>query len=320
MKVLIGGNPMGLEKAIPNLQAKYPDVEFAYYPERGTVASAIGDADVYFGWLNREAFLAAKKLRWVQSPSTGVNAFLAIPELAEGDVILTSARGTHSVCLAESVMGMILAFTRGIRESIQLQLKHQWAMNDIRKTLIELTGLTLGIVGFGSIGRALAKRAAAFDMRILATDLFPVAKPDYVELLGGLDQLDTVLREADFLVVTVPYTPEAAGLIGAAQLDLMKPSAMVVGISRGGIIDQVALAQALKEKRIASAALDVFEPEPLPADSELWDIENLLVCSHIAGGTQYEGKYLGAIFEENLGRFLKGQFPLRNQVDKKLGF
>jgi phosphoglycerate dehydrogenase-like enzyme len=186
--------------------------------------------------------------------------------------------------------------------------------------LIELTGMTLGIVGFGSIGRALAKRAAAFDMRILAVDLFPGDKPDYVELLAGMEQMDAVLRESDFLVVTVPWTPEADGMIGAAQLALMKPSSMVVGISRGGIIDQKALAQALKEKRIAMAALDVFEPEPLPADSELWDIDNLLVCSHIAGGTQYEGQYISAIFEENLGRFLKGQFPLRNQIDKQRGF
>ena len=109
-------------------------------------------------------------------------------------------------------------------------------------------------------------------------------------------------------------------MIGAEQIALMKPSAMLVGISRGGIIDQKALAAALREKRIACAALDVFEPEPLPADSELWDIENLLIAPHIAGGTQYEGKYLLEIFGENLAKFVAGEFPLRNQINKQLGF
>jgi phosphoglycerate dehydrogenase-like enzyme len=109
-------------------------------------------------------------------------------------------------------------------------------------------------------------------------------------------------------------------MIGAEQLALMKPSAMLVGISRGGIIDQVALAEALREKRLAAAALDVFEPEPLPADNELWEIDNLLIMPHVAGGTQFETQYILGIFRENLERFLRGDLPLRNQIDKQRGF
>lgn len=320
MKVLIGPNMMGLEKGIPALQQAYPDIEFVHCADPKALAEAIADADIYMGHLNRDVFLAAKRLKWVQSPSTGVNYYLAIPELKNGDVILTGARGTHAACVAESAMGMILAFTRGIRDSILLQPQHKWAMRDLRSKLIELTGLTMGIIALGSIGQALAKRAKAFEMRIIVVDKYPGQKPVYVDELWGMDRLDDLLAEADIVVVTAPWTPEAQGMIGAAQIARMKPSAMLVGISRGGIIDQKALAQALREKKIACAALDVFEPEPLPADSELWDIENLLITSHIAGGTQYERKYLLELFHENLSKYLRGEFPLRNQVDKQKGF
>jgi phosphoglycerate dehydrogenase-like enzyme len=319
MKVLIGPNVMGLEKGIPELKQAHPTIEFVHCADRGAVAGAIADADIYMGHLSREVFLAAKKLRWVQSPSSGVNYFLAIPELKDGPVILTGARGTHAASVAESAMAMILAITRGIVDSVQAQPQHKW-VGSVRQKLLELTDLKMGIIGLGSIGKALAKRAYAFDMHVTAVDMFPTVKPDYVHELWGLDRQNELLAESDIVVVTVPWTAEVQGMIGAEQIALMKPSAMLVGISRGGIIEQKALAAALREKRIASAALDVFEPEPLPADSELWDIENLLIAPHIAGGTQYEGKYLLEIFGENLAKFVAGEFPLRNQINKQLGF
>lgn len=319
MKVLIGPNVMGLEKGIPALKQAHPEIEFVHCADRGAVAAVIADADIYMGHLSREVFLAAKKLKWVQSPSSGVNYFLAIPELKDGTVLLTGARGTHAASVAESSMAMILAITRGIVDSVQAQPQHKW-VGPVRQKLIELTDLTMGIIALGSIGRALAKRAKAFDMRIIAADLFPCEKPDYVDELWGMDRLNDLLQQSDIVVVTVPWVPDVQGLIGAEQIALMKPTAMLVGMSRGGIIDQKALAAALREKRLHSAALDVFEPEPLPADSELWDIENLLIAPHIAGGTQYEGKYLLDIFGENLGRFVRGELPLRNQINKQLGF
>ncbi|MFQ6040496.1 MAG: D-2-hydroxyacid dehydrogenase [Candidatus Poribacteria bacterium] len=320
MKVLLGPNPMGLENVLPDLKKEYPQVEFVYCPEREALADAITDADIYIGWLNSALLLSAKNLKWIQSPSSGVDAYLKIPELVESDVILTSARGTHSVCLAESVLAMILAFTRGIRDAMLRQQQHVWAMYEIRGKLVELTGSAMGIIGFGTVGRALAKRAQIFGLRIIALDLYPADKPDYVSELWGFDRLSDLLRQSDYVVVTVPRTPETLGMIGAEQLALMKPSAMLVGISRGGVIDQAALARALREKRLAAAALDVFEPEPLPADSELWDIENLLITPHMAGGTQFEAQYILDIFRENLERFMRGDLPLRNQIDKQRGF
>ena len=320
MKVLIGANPMGLEKAIPDLQQSYPDLNFVHCGVREETIEFIGDADIYMGWLNKEVFLAAEDLKWIQSPSSGINYYLAIPELVESDVLLTSARGTHAACLAESTFGMILGFTRGIIESKVYQQQHEWAIRQIRPKLVELTGSTMGIIGFGAFGRALAKRAQAFDMQIVAVDIFPANKPDYVKALWGLDQLDDLLRESDYIVVTVPATPDTDGMLGAEQLALMKPEAMLLGMSRGGVIDQAALAKALRENRLAAAALDVFKPEPLPADSNLWDLENLLITPHIAGGTQYEGQHILNIFTENLARFLQNDLPLRNQIDKKQGF
>jgi phosphoglycerate dehydrogenase-like enzyme len=320
MKVLVGANVMGLEHGIPTLQQQYPDIEFVHCPVREEALQMIGDADIYMGWLNREMFLAAKKLRWIQSPSSGVNFYCDIPELVEGDVLLTSASGTHAACVADSAMAMILAFTRGIRLSILDQQERRWAPGNIRPHLMELTESTMGIVGIGAIGRAVAKRAKGFDMRVIAVDLYPTQQIETVDTLWGLDRLDDLMRESDFVVVAVPYTPHTKGMIGAAQIAQMKPTAMLVAMSRGGIVDEGALAQALRMGKVAAAAMDVFETEPLPADSELWSIDNLLITSHIAGGTQYEGRTVLKLFHTNLDRFLRNEFPLQNQVDKRRGF
>ncbi|HUT21232.1 MAG TPA: D-2-hydroxyacid dehydrogenase [Anaerolineae bacterium] len=320
MKVLIGPNWMGLENGLPDLRDRYGNTTFEHCADRAELAEAIADAEVYVGWLDADAFSRAKRLRWIQSPSSGVNYYLAIPELVESDVLLTSASGTHAACLAESTFGMILAFTRGIRDAVLYQQQHEWAGRAIRPKLVELMGSTMGIVGLGRVGCALAERARAFGMRVLAVDLYSDHKPDCVDELSHIDRLDELLRASDYAVVTVPYTANTEGMIGAEELALMKPSAMLVGISRGGIIDQAALGEALREGRLAAAALDVTRPEPLPADSELWDVENLLIMPHVAGGTQFEGQYVLEIFAENLGRLLRGDLPLRNQVDKGRGF
>lgn len=320
MKVVIGTNPMGLEKAIPDLQAKYPDIEFVHVKNPQDTPAAIADADVYMGWMNRDLFLAAKKLKWVQSPSSGINYYLAIPEFVASDVLLTSASGTHGPCLAESTFGMILGVKRQIINSAIAQQKHEWVARQVRPCMFELTGSTMGIVGFGQVGRAIAKRAVAFDMRVIAVDLIPQNKPEAVAELWSLDRLGDLLGQSDFVVVTVPYTPETDDMIGAAQIAQMKDGAMLLGMSRGHIINEEALLAALKSGKLGAAALDVFSQEPLPADSPLWDAPNLLITPHAAGGTQREAEYIMDIFNENLERFIKGKLPLRNQTDKIRGF
>ncbi|HHX63305.1 MAG TPA: D-2-hydroxyacid dehydrogenase [Chloroflexi bacterium] len=320
MKVLIGPNYFGLEKCISEFAPEYPDLDFVFCSEPDKLAEEIADAEIFMGWLRRDIFLKAKKLKWIQSPSSGINYYTAIPELVESDVLLTSARGTHGGCLADHAFALILAFTRHIKEFVLHQQERCWSARMLRPQMRELTGETIGIIGFGTIGRTIARRAQAFDMRILAVDVYPVEKPDYVESLSDLSGLDTLLRESDYVVVTVPYTPDTDKMIGAREIALMKPTALLIGLSRGGIIDESALIPALREKRIAGAGMDVFEQEPLPEDSELWDIENLLITPHVAGGSQYECDFILGIFKENIDRFLRGEFPLRNQIDKKQGF
>lgn len=320
MKVLVGPNFFGLEKVLPELARTYPQLELVHCQDRAKLTSEIADADIYVGWLNRDVFLAAKALKWIQSPSSGINYYLAIPELVESEVLLTSARGTHGACLAEHAFAMILAFTRHIRDFVVHQQSHHWSIRELRREMLELTGSTIGIIGFGVSGRAVARRAQAFGMRILAVDLFPVERPDYVSRLSDLDGLDELLRESDYIVVTVPYTSQTRNMIGPDQLALMKPGAFLIGISRGGVIDEEAMADALRSGRLAGAALDVFAKEPLPEDSELWDLDNLLITPHVGGGTQFETEHILEIFTENLGRFLQDEFPLRNQVDKQRGF
>jgi len=288
MKVLIGPNRHGLETCLPDVEKTYSDVEFAHCASWEDLERNIADADVFLGWLRREHFLAAKRLKWIQSPSTGVDRFLAL--------------------------------TRGIRGCVLRQQEHRWGLRELGPQMIELTGSTLGIIGFGTSGRAIAKRAQAFDMRIVAVDLFPTNRPDHVAWLRGTDSLDQLLRESDCVVVTVPFTRGNEGSLGADQLALMKPTARLIVISRGGIVDEAALARALREGRLAGAALDVTATEPLPPDSELWDIENLLISPHLAGGSQLAGQRILEIFIDNLGRFVHGEFPLRNQVDKQRGF
>ena len=320
MKVLFSRSLMNLEKSIPDLRQKYPNIEFDYCPNRDEVAGVIGDVDIYVGGLNSEIFKAAKKLKWIQSPSSGMNGYMKIPELVASDVLLTSASGTHGPGLAESALGMILAFTRGIRTSIFRQQEHVWAARELRPKMIELTGTTLGIVGFGAFGRHLAERAQIFGLKIIAVDMFPTNKPDYVNELWNVDRLDDLLRQSDYAVIALPLTPETDNLIDADKIALMKPTAMLLAMSRGGIVDQDAVGQALREKRLGAAALEVTRPEPLPADSDLWDIENLLITPHIAGGTQYERQYVIDIFCHNLDKFLRDDLPLRNQVSFKHGF
>ncbi len=319
MKVLVGPNAHGLEVVFGEIRQKYPDITCEHCDEGARLVSAIKDATVYMGWVTREVFLAAEELEWIQSPSSGVDGFLAVPELKSGNVLLTSAVGTHAHVLADHAMGMILAFTRGLRELVVKQNAREW-YPPIRAKSRELRGLTMGIVGFGSSGQQVAQRAAAFGMRILAVDVADKQKPDYVERLSTSDDLGELIAQSDVVVITSPYTEKNRGLIGEKQFSLMKNDALLIGISRGGIIDENALLKALQNNQIGGAALDVFDEEPLPADNPLWNQKNLLITPHSAGGTQYEVENINGIFKENLAKFVAGDLPLRNQVDKDRGW
>jgi D-2-hydroxyacid dehydrogenase (NADP+) len=243
-------------------------------------------------------------------------------ELARSGVILATASGIHAVPIGEYVMGTMLAFAKGLPGAMRAQAERTW-----RPYLAEeLYGKTVGILGLGAIGAYAAKLAKADGMRVLAIRrsvsrraVGPEAViADVDELLSPSD-LPYLLSQADYVVIAVPLTAESRGLIGERELRTMKPTARIINISRGAVIDEAALVRALKEGWIAGAALDVFQEEPVPPDSELWGMDNVILTPHISGGTPVYMERAVALFCDNLRRYLAGE-PLRNAVDLKRGY
>jgi phosphoglycerate dehydrogenase-like enzyme len=242
-----------------------------------------------------------------------------VPELIESDVVVTSTRGAHAATIGEHVFAMVLTFTRRMRLLDQFKAEKRWGRPEAEAVVEGLVGKTIGIVGLGNIGRAIAQRARAFDLRVLAVDIQALQPPPTVDRLYLLDELHEVLPLVDFLVVAVPLTERTRGLIGAAELALLKPSAYFFVISRGGILDENALIAALREQRIAGAGLDVTAVEPLPPESPLWELDNLIISPHVSAHSVQTMDLMWQIVEENIGHFIRGE-PLINTVDKRLGY
>ena len=275
----------------------------------------ITDADGVYGWPSAEALAGAKRLRWLQSPSAGVERLWALPDLQRSDVVVTNARGAHAVNMAEHVFALVVAYSRGILVSREHQKERRWEARLAREHCYELAGGTMGIVGYGNIGRQVAKRARAFDMEVIAVD----AHPDGSGEVWPLDRLDDLLAASDVVVVCAPATPESKHMIGAAQLAQMKPSAGLVVISRGALFDHDALAAALRAGTIAWAGIDATEPEPLPRESPLWEIESCLITPHSSGHSDQKERRVIEILRENARRLAAGE-PLVNVVDKAKGY
>lgn len=320
MKIVVGRTAMRLHESIPDFQRQFSGHTFVAALERDDILREAVDAHVLIGHPDRPVIAAAKQLKWVQAASTGVDAFMEIPELVNSDVILTNVRGTHGGPLSESVFGMIFYFTRELGNAALKQRERQWAMMELRPRMRELRGATMGIIGFGGVGRTLGRRAAAFDMRVIAVDKFPSNKPEFCEALWGMERLDDLLAQSDYVVMCAPYTKEAHHMISTRELALIKPTAMMIIISRGGLVDEAALMEALRANRLYAAAVDVFEDNVLKPESPWWDAPNTFVSPHIAGGSNLERDTILEIVTENLTKFLGGVRPLRNEIDKVKGF
>lgn len=317
MKIVLGSRPN--DERLGKFRAAYPEVRFVSAAP-GELISEMADADAFFGNPTREQFLAARKLRWIQAPSAGIEFVQNIPELVESDVVLTNARGAHAATIAEHTFAMLLNFTRNLPFFAQAQKNHTWLRGDGYRALRGgIAGKTIVIVGFGNIGRAIGKRAKGFEMRVVAVDANEVPADGIAEAVLPLARLTDALRQADVVAVATPITPETRGMIGRAELDVLKPSSYLMVVSRGGIVNELALADALASGRLAGAGLDVTEIEPLPAESPLWDAPNLVITPHISGGSELTTDLMWSIFFENVGHFARGE-PLTNQTNKKLGY
>jgi len=283
------------------------------------VEAILREAEVLLSWWRfpRDLLERAPKLKWIQFTSAGVERSLTT-EIIESPVLVTTASGIHATPIAEYVLGVMLALVKGFPTCWASQQARRWH----RLLVTELKERSVGVVGLGSIGSEVARLARAFGMRVLA------ARRSATERRSGVDNVDELfppqelpmlLAASDFVVLSLPLTPETHHLIGQEALRAMKPTSYLINISRGGVVDEAALVKALKERWIAGAALDVFEREPLPPDSELWGMDNLILTPHISGTSdKYNGR-VAELFCDNLRRYLAG-LPLRNLVDKRRGY
>jgi phosphoglycerate dehydrogenase-like enzyme len=274
----------------------------------------------------------APDLRWVQGHFAGVDPFLDQPLFQR--VRLTTSSGIHVPAMAEYVMMMMLAFAHHLPRMLATQQAAEWPADRWQRFVPrELRGATLGIVGYGSIGREVARIARAFGLHVLAVKRDPARREDTGWGLPGVGDPDAdsvtrlyppqalheMLSACDYVVLSVPLTPQTRGLIGAAELQRLKPDAVLINISRGGVIDEAALIEALRAETIGGAALDVFVQEPLPASSPLWRLPNVILSPHVSGFTPRYDERAMALFAENLRRYLNGE-DLLNLVDMRRGY
>ena len=305
------------------LTQDFPQVKVVRLTNNDTITQEIHDSEVAFTFaLRPEQLQAARKLRWIHSPAAAVHQFL-FPEFVNSDVILTNARDVHGPVVAEHVIALIFALAKKIPQAVRFQQQHVWGQEIAWRAgqrPREVAGATLGLVGMGSIGRSVAKHAAALGMQVITAREHPEnQKPEFVHEVLPSSRLDELLARSDYVVLAVPVTPATQGMIGRPQLAQMKPDASLINVGRGALIDEPALIEVLRERKIGCAALDVFEREPLPADSPLWDLENLLITPHTAGMTDKLWERHYSLFSENLRRYLSGQ-SLLALVDKQSGY
>lgn len=305
------------------LRRDFPGVEVVHLTRYEGMESDLREAEVAITWsLRPEQFAQAKKLRWIHSPAAAVHQ-LMFPELINSDVILTNAREVHGPVVAEHVLALVLALAKQIPQAVRFQQRHEWgqeALWNMRPRTREIAGATLGLIGVGSIGREVARKASALGMRVVATREHPEKdRPEYVNEVLPNSRMDALLEQSDYVVLAAPLTPETRGLMNSARLAKMKRDACLINVGRGPLIDHEALAEALRTRRIGGAALDVFDKEPLSPDSPLWDLETLLITPHSAGLTEklWERHYV--LISENLRHYLEHR-PLLAVVDKTRGY
>jgi phosphoglycerate dehydrogenase-like enzyme len=304
------------------LGVEFPQVKVVLLPDYRRVDAEIVDADIVVAWsLRREQISAAKKLKWIHSPAAAVNQLL-FPELVESEIVLTNAREVHGPVVAEHVIALIFALAKKIPGSARLQEKHIWGQQilwDELPRIREVAGAMLGMVGLGSIGRPVVKSAKALGMRVMAVREHPEKGSEGADVVLGPAEIDQVFRLADYVVLAAPVTAGTQAIANSTRLGLMRPEACLINVGRGPLVDEPAMAAALREKKLGGAALDVFPKEPLDSDSPLWDLPNLLITPHTAALTDKLWERHYALFSENLRRYLAGG-PLLAVVDKSKGY
>ncbi|MGO9265829.1 MAG: D-2-hydroxyacid dehydrogenase [Candidatus Binataceae bacterium] len=299
------------------------------------IEAAAGGCDVLFSFRAPDALIRqAPGLKWIQFLSAGADHVMKGELQARKEIAITNASGIHSTPIAEYTIASMLAWSHGFHVTLRAQIRREWKRNwDFMDSVDSLRGKTLGVIGYGSIGRETARMGQALGMTVLALKRNPDERRDTGWSPPGIgdpegriparwygpDGYTAILRDSDFITVTLPATPATRCVIGRAEIAAMRPHAYLVNIGRGEVIDQEALIEALRDKRIGGAGLDVFEREPLEQESPLWDLENAILTPHMSGSFRGYNSACCELFAENLGRFVKGA-PLLNVVDRALGY
>ena len=283
------------------------------------IADELFTADIFCGHakvpVDWDAVVRHGRLRWIQSSAAGMDHCL-VPSVIESDIVVTSASGVLADQVAEHTIALVTAWGRNLPTFLRAQQKKEF----VRRPTRDLTRSTVGIVGLGGVGRRLARLLAAFDVRILATDMFPVDKPACVETLWPADRLDDLLAAVDAVILCLPLNGSTRGIINAAKLARMKPNTLLVNVARGALVVTDDLVAALETGHLAGAVMDVTDPEPPPPESPLWAMSNVIITPHVGGQSSWRIDNMTHLFCRNLRRWQRN-LPLVNFLaDKRLGF
>ena len=310
----------GNESFVAQLQAAAPGVEVVDISEDGAWTEYMHRADAVIGECSSSVVDDAPKLRWIQIGSAGAERCVGVPGIKERGIMLTNAQRLYGPEMAEHVMAVMLAFSRGLHRYIPAQQEREWARGLIPRTEHwELEGKTMLVVGLGGIGTEVAWRADALGMRVIATRRSSREGPEFVDYVGLSDELMELTRQADVVVNATPLTPETTGLFDAEYFAAMKPSAYFINVGRGKSVVTDDLIAALNAGHLGGAALDVQDPEPLPTGHPLWSARNLIITPHISAGSDAQMQRFWLLVRENLRRYTRGERML-NEVDIERGY
>jgi phosphoglycerate dehydrogenase-like enzyme len=296
-----------------------PGMKLIFAEDADAAAAAIVTADAAFGTLPPDLLAKAQRLRWLQAPQAAPPAGYYYPELVAHPLTITNFREIYNDHISAHILAFVLAFARGLHVYIPQQLRREWKKPPEDRGVVPLPGSTALIVGLGGIGAETARLLAAFGVRVLAVDARRSDKPEHVAELQQPEALDSLLPQADFVILTVPHTPATEGFFNRAKFRLMKPTAFFINIGRGMTTKLDDLVAALQAGEIAGAALDVYEQEPLPAEHPLWGMPNVLMTPHMAGYGPHLNERRFQIIQDNCRAFAEGR-DLRNVVDKATWF
>ena len=304
------------------IRRRWPEVRVLHLPNYDRLPEELPDTDIFLGYSLRPKQLKdAKKLKWIHSTAAGV-AQLMYPELRDSGILVTNPSGIFSVPMAEHTMGLLLALARNFPDSVRQQGQSHWSQQELwdkPQHLTELNGQVLLIVGYGSIGRELARRAKAFDLRVWGVTRSGKGDLTHAERIVPALQLEEVLPQADYVIISAPETPETQHLMGEPQLARMKPGARLINVSRGSLLDEAALVRSLTSGALGGAALDVAETEPLPPESPLWKTPNLFITPHTSAVSNRLWNRQTSLFMELLERWFDGR-EMFNRVDFSRGY